>query len=154
MLNAKCVFCRGIVGILVVAILGINACSFSYSSKSSSASSESSSKIVSSPFTSISGSSSPKDKAKQYKNDVEDYTSAYVRSSGGDYSRFRKQLSDLANQYGVTHWEAQPITYIAIGRGLKKAGIKGIEYETFKKNFAAGEYSKMQDIQEGYESRK
>lgn len=129
------------------------ACSFSHSSKSSSASSESSSKIVSSPFTSSSASSSP-DKDRQYQEDVTDYTYAYVRSSTSDYAGFQSGLGEIAAKHGYTNWEAQPSTYVAIGRGLKKAGLKGVEYDTFRKNIAAGEMNKMQDIQKGYESVK
>lgn len=121
-------------------------------SQSSSASSESSSKIISSPFLSSSASSSP-DTSNKYRDDVEGYTYAYVRSSSLDYTGFQKGLGEIAAKYGITNWEAQPVTYNAIGRGLKKAKLTGVEYETFKKNLAAGEYSKMQDIQKGYDSR-
>ncbi len=129
----------------VVVIISLNGCSFSNSS-------ESSSKIVSSPFKSISGSSSAEGSTK-YDNEVRDYTNAYVRSSTSDYAGFKSGLGDIAARHGVTNWEVQPATYVAIGRGLKKAKIKGIEYETFKKNLAAGDYSKMQDIERGYESK-
>ncbi len=137
--------------IFVFSILTFAGCSFSYSSKSSSASSESSSTIVSSPFTSSSGSISGK--KKEYQQEVTGYTSAYVKSSTADYAGFRKGLAEIAEKYGITNWEAQPITYNAIGRGLKEAGLKGIEYETFKKNLSAGEMTKMQDIDKGYHSK-
>ena len=141
----------GIGLIFVFAILTLNGCSFSYSSKSSSASSESSSTIASSPFTSSSGSVGGKQ--KKYQEEVVGYTDAYVRSSTADYDGFRKGLADLAEKYGITNWEAQPITYNAIGRGLRKAGLKGVEYETFKKNLAAGESTKMNDIDRGYNAK-
>lgn len=130
----------------------LNGCSFSASSESSSASSKSSSTIVSSPFASSSGSFSGKE--KKYQQEVSDYTRAYVRSSTADYAGFRRGLSEVAQKHGITNWEVQPVTYIAIGRGLKKSGLKGIEYETFKKNISAGELTKMQDIDRGYRSQK
>ena len=123
----------------------LNGCSFS-------ASSESSSKIISSPFTSISGSSS-RESSDKYENEVRDYTYAYVRSSTSDYAGFKSGIAEIAARQGITNWEIQPITYISIGRGLRKANIKGIEYETFKKNLAAGDYSRMQDIEKGYRSK-
>ncbi len=129
----------------IVAALLFNGCSFS-------ASSESSSNIISSPFKSISASSSTESSDK-YENEVRDYTSAYVRSSASDYAGFKSGISEIAARQGVTNWEVQPITYIAIGRGLRKANVKGIEYETFKKNLAAGDYSRMQDIEKGYRSK-
>ncbi len=128
----------------IVTALFINGCSFS-------ASSESSSEIIASPFKSSSASSS-RDSSDEYENEVRDYTYAYVRSSAADYTGFKSGLAEIASRHGVTNWEVQPLTYVSIGRGLRKANVKGIEYETFKKNLAAGDFSKMQDIERGYRS--
>ncbi len=124
----------------------INGCSFSDSSKSFS---DSTSSIISSP-SSVSG------KSKKYQNEVADYTMAYVKSSAptADYNVFLKGLSDIAAKEGVTNWDQDSATYTGIGKGLKKAEVEGIAYETYKKNFAGGDAKKMQDIQDGYESEK
>ena len=124
----------------------INGCSFSYSSESIS---DSTSSIVSSP-SSVSG------KSKKYQNEVADYTMAYVKSSqpGADYTTFLKGLSDIAAKEGVTNWDQDSLTYMGIGKGLKKANVEGVAYETYKKNFAGGDAKKMQEIQDGYESEK
>jgi hypothetical protein len=63
-------------------------------------------------------------------------------------------LSDIAAKIGIVNWDQEPKTYLAIGKGLKKAGIQGIAYETYKKNFANSDEAKMQNIQKGYESEK
>jgi hypothetical protein len=81
-----------------------------------------------------------------------DYTSAYVRSSDGDITSFRSGLSEIAAKNGVVNWEEDRDTYIAIGKGLKKANLTGIEYETYKKNLAGSDLGKMEDIQKGYDS--
>lgn len=130
-------------------LLTLDACSFSASSESSSASFESSSDIASSP-SSISSSKS----SKKYESDVVDYTYAYLKSSSGssDYYSFKKGLADIANKRGVSDWESDAHTYKGIGKGLKKAGIEGVGYDTFKKNFANGDAAKMQSIQDGYDS--
>ena len=122
----------------------LNGCSFSASSKSIS---DSTSSIVSSP-SSISG------KSKKYQNEVADYTMAYVKSSqpGADYTTFLKGISDIAAKEGVTNWDQDPLTYMGIGKGLKKADVEGIAYDTYKKNFAKGDSKKMEEIQDGYES--
>ncbi|MGH8551624.1 MAG: putative lipoprotein [Methylococcales bacterium] len=133
---------------LASSVLALHGCSFS---TSSGASSESSSTLVSSPFTSSSASFAGSE--KEYQDEVSGYTNAYVRSSTADYAGYRKGLAEIAEKHGITNWEAQPITYNAIGRGLKKAGLKGVEYETFKENLGAGELTKMQDIEKGYNSR-
>ncbi len=124
----------------------INGCSFSYSSKSIS---DSTSSIVSSP-SSVSG------KSKKFLNAVADYTTAFVKSSpsNADYTTFVKGLSDVAAKEGVTNWEQDSLTYTGIGKGLKRANVEGVAYETYKKNFAGGDAKKMQNIQDGYESEK
>jgi hypothetical protein len=124
----------------------INGCSLSYSSKSIS---DSTSSIVSSP-SSVSG------KSKKYQNEVADYTMAYVKSSqpGADYTTFLKGLSDIAAKEGVTNWDQDSLTYMGIGKGLKKADVEGVAYETYKKNFAGGDSKKTEEIQDGYESEK
>ena len=124
--------------------LVIAGCSFSDSSKSIS---DSTSSIISSP-SSISG------KSKKYQNEVADYTMAYVKSSqpGADYTTFLKGLSDIAAKEGVTNWDQDSLTYMGIGKGLKKANVEGVAYETYKKNFAGGDSKKMEEIQDGYES--
>lgn len=126
--------------------IAITGCSLSYSSGSIS---DSTSSIVSSP-SSISG------KSKKYQNEVADYTMAYVKSSqpGADYTSFLKGLSDIAAKEGVTNWDQDSLTYMGIGKGLKKADVEGVAYETYKKNFAGGNAQKMQQIQDGYESEK
>ncbi|MBL1265236.1 putative lipoprotein [Candidatus Methylomicrobium oryzae] len=131
--------------ILIVSFM-IAGCSFSDSSKSIS---DSTSSIISSP-------SSISDKEKKYEKNVSDYTAAYVKSSHAeaDYSGFLKGLSGIAAEAGIANWDREPITYIAIGKGLKKAGIEGIAYETYKKNFANADENKMENIQKGYESEK
>jgi len=115
-------------------------CSFS-------ASSESISKIVSSPFTSISGSSSPED---DYLNDVRDFTAAHVQS-GGDAAGLMREIGTLAGKHGVTDWENDDSTYKGIGAGLAKAGRRQLEVDTFQKNLCTTpEQEKW--LQDGYDS--
>lgn len=112
--------------------------SFSDSSKSSSKSSESDSK---------------KSDNNAYENEVKDYTITYLRTNSGlsERNSFMKGISDVASQNGIVDWEANPKTYRAIGKGLKKAKISGAQYEMYKRKFTDGDHGKMDDIQEGYE---
>ncbi|MGR8934011.1 MAG: putative lipoprotein [Gammaproteobacteria bacterium] len=124
----------------------LNACSFS-------ASSESLSKSVSSSSSSLTSFASKA--GEHYENDVEDYTYAYLKSTSSaavDYDSFLKGLSDVAAEHGIADWESDTHTYAGIGKALKKAGIQGVAYETYKKNFAGSDAAKMDDIQKGYES--
>ncbi len=133
-----------------VVLAGLTGCSFSESSKSSSNSSKGSSNSVSSIVSSPSRSSK---QDLRYQDEIVDYTVAYVKSSEADYASYQKGLAEIAAREGIINWEEDPRTYIAIGMALKKAGLKGVSYETYKKNLAGGDYGKMQDIQKGYDSK-
>ncbi|MFA5984124.1 MAG: putative lipoprotein [Methylococcaceae bacterium] len=125
-------------------VLSTSACSFSDSSESIS---DSTSSIISSP-SSISG------KSKKYQNEIADYTMAYVKSSkpSDNYTNFLKGISDIAAKKGINNWEQDALTYMGIGKGLKKAGIEGVAYETYKDNFAGGSAQNREYIQNGYDS--
>ena len=143
---------------LILALpLTVTGCSFSDSSRSISTSVESISDSVGSlSDSSTSSESSTSNKEKKYENEVSDYTMAYVKSSHAVLitMAYLKGLSDIAAKTGIVNWDQEPKTYIAIGKGLKKAGIEGITYETYKKNFAGSDQENMQNIQKGYESEK
>lgn len=125
-------------------LLVLNGCSFSHSSESSS----DSIKSFSNSSSSFSGGSA------KYESDVEDYTYAYLKSTSGDtdYPGFQKGLSDIAEKRGISDWESDSHTYKAMGKALKKAHIEGVGYDTYKKNFANSDVTKMQQIQQGYDS--
>ena len=124
--------------VLVVAVWG---CSFSDSS-------ESLSKSVSSPFKSSSDSSG--DSQAAYRSDIRDYTASYIRS-GGDFDAFERQIGNVAAQHGVTDWELDHYTYLAIGQGLRKGGLKPVELAAWKSNLARDDLSRAQLIQQGYD---
>lgn len=129
----------------------LSACSLSASSKSSSTSSESVSDLASSP-SSLSLSS--KDQAKKgFEKDVVDYTAEFVKSPKGDTDSFRARLGKIAEKYGVTQWEADRTTYVAIGKGLRKAGLGQPQYEAFKASLGDSQAWKMDAIAEGYASK-
>ena len=129
---------------VLIMSIAINGCSFSYSSKS----------ISNSTSSVVSSASSVSGKTKRYLNAVADYTMAFVKSSppNAGYDTFRKGLSDVAAKEGVTNWDQDSLTYTGIGKGLKRANVEGVAYETYKKNFARGDSKKMEEIQDGYES--
>ncbi len=130
---------------LLLAVLGaaVSACSFSYSS-------ESISKSVSSPFKSSSDSSG--DSQAAYQGDVRDYTAAYVRS-GGDFDSFERKIGSVAAQHGITDWELSQATYLGIGEGLRKGGLKPIELAAWKSNLARDDLSRADLIQKGYDEK-
>jgi len=142
---------------LIISIVGLTACSFSNSSGSASESSNSfstSSESISDSVSSITSSPSKSSKeGSPYQDDVKDFTVAYVKSTNpnANIATFQKELSNIAANEGVLNWEQDERTYIGIGRGLNKANLSEMTYETFKKNFAEGDYQKMKDIQKGFD---
>jgi len=143
-----------------VALVAVFGCSISNSSNSlsnssnsssnSSESSGSSSDSLSKSSDSSSGSSGGGDD-QAYRDDVRDYTHAYVLS-GGEFSAFQRGLGDIARRHGITNWEVRRATYRGIGAGLGKAGASQTQLDEFKANLAASSPEKLQDMQDGYES--
>jgi hypothetical protein len=133
--------CSGTLLLIAVVLLAAG-CSLSESSKSSSDSSGSSSR-----------SSSPESKETQYRNDVRDFTAAYVKS-GGRIEDFKRRLGDLAKERGITDWETNLVTYEGIGRGLGKAKVSQVELDTYTANLAGGDPARAKAIKDGYEAEK
>ena len=129
------------------AALLLSGCSFSKSSESSSGSSKSALDLASSPFKSSSESSQTKE--EKYENDVADYTAEYVHSSQGDVATFRSRLSSLAERRGITNWESDHGTYVAIGRGLRKANLGKPQSSAFTESLSGSDPMKRKAIEEG-----
>lgn len=123
-------------------------CSFYYSS-------ESSWKTSTSPSRS-SASSSPDDDDgdeddEAYRNDVRDFTAAYA-AARRDLDGFERGLGEVARRHGVTDWEADDATFVAIGAGLKRAGVGADDRAAYETAIGAGEPAKRALIRRGYGS--
>ena len=117
----------------------VSSWSLSKSARSSSRSSDSSS------------SSSPGAAEEAYREDVSDYTRAYVKS-GGDFRSFQSDLARIAEEHGITNWEENLLTYTAIGEGLGSAKVSDAELMAYKRNLSRGDPKKADAIQKGYDS--
>ncbi|RLA18933.1 MAG: hypothetical protein DRQ62_12675 [Gammaproteobacteria bacterium] len=133
----------------LVTVVLAQGCSFSYSSKSSSKSSASSSKSSASSFSSPSSSLTEEE---IYQEDIIDYTSTYVSAEKFDLNTFSRGISEIAADNGVTSWEQDEATLIAIGRGLKEADIPEGVYLGYKSSIADGNALAEQIIQKGYDA--
>lgn len=127
----------------LVAMLG---CSFSKSSKSIS---NSISKSVSSPFESSSESSKGDD--ARFREDVEDYTVAFVKAGGGDSASFQAGISKLAAKRGISDWQSNPDTWKSVGRGLGNAKVENAALEAYVHSWAGGDPSAMEWMREGHD---
>lgn len=133
------------------AILILVGCSVSTSSRSASDafdSSESSSRSSASSSRSSAGS----ERQSRYREDVRTYTAAYV-TSGGRFDAFERELGEVARRHGLTNWEDDQMTYVAIGEGLGDAAVGEAQLETYKASFSRSDPLKMQAIQRGYDTR-
>ena len=122
------------------------------SASASSASSDSSNSISGSVDSTFKSSSKSLTGDNQYVNDIADLTYAYVNYAAlqNSYKSFQNEISEIARRHGIISWENNTKTYIAFGKGLKKAKLTGAHYETIKQLLGDSNYSKMQDIQKGY----
>ncbi len=108
--------------LFVLSAFAVSGCSFSDSSKSFSDSSSSFCK-------SSSGETISDEKRESYMNEIGIFTDSMVhtRVSSDDFMR---GIARIAERYGVTDWEFYKYTYIAIGQGLKQAGVKKEEIDS------------------------
>ena len=137
---------------LVIIVSLAQGCSFSHSSESSSDSSGSSSKSSGSSSSSTSSESS-KD-TEEYQLQVISYSTAYLTTAEFDRFAFSRGVSQIATSNGITNWEDDETTMIAIGRSLKKSDITGSVYETYKAKIANSDADRMKWIQKGYDMKK
>jgi len=101
---------------IALAALALGCESFSDSSKSISNS-------VSSPFKSSSDSSDDDEPAPSaYLRDVEALSHAFA-GTGGEPHGLLRELGRVALEHGISDWETLPATYLAIGAGLRRAGL-------------------------------
>jgi hypothetical protein len=143
---------RTLLSLMCVASLCISAgCFKSSTTQGSSESSSNSSKSSSNSSKSSSNSSSPSDDAESsYARDVRDLTATYA-ANDLDVRSFQRTLSSIARDYGVTDWEQHQRTYIAIGQGLARAGVNGVDAAQFSQNVAAANPQRTAWIRSGYE---
>lgn len=64
-----------------------------------------------------------------YRRDVRAFAAQFSQS-GGSEAEFLRGIARVAEGHGVSHWEARPDTLLAIGEGLRDAGVSPAELET------------------------
>lgn len=127
-------------------------CFKSSTTQGSSESSSNSSKSSSDSSKSSSGSSSPSDESESsYARDVRDLTAACA-ASDIDVSSFERTLSSIARDYGVTDWEDDRVTHIAIGRGLARAHVDAAEAARFGAQIAGPHPERAAWIRSGFDA--
>lgn len=135
--------------IFTIFLFFLSGCSISDSISSSSDSSRS----ISRSSTSSSGPEVPEETRKAYEKDVLTYVSAIGRSdiSGEDFMR---GLGSIASRHSITDWENYKFTYVAIGEGLKKAGVQEDEIPNlpYLKALLGADSKRLDYVKEGFGS--
>ena len=132
---------------LVVALLAMLplGCSFY-------AGSEGSLKTHPSPSASRDSSIAAREQEESYRDDVREYTYAYV-DADGELLDFEGGLGQIAERHGVCNWDATDATYVAIGAGLAQAQVSSSDLDGFKRTLGRSNPLRMAQIQRGFDLR-
>lgn len=95
-----------------------------------------SSKSIAGSFDAIStssgsGGSETTPNQSSYRRDLRQYAALFAKSEGGTREDFLRGVARIAEDHGVTHWEAEPLTPRAIGEGLRDAQLTEAEMDAF-----------------------
>ncbi len=75
-----------------------------------------------------SGSGGGGESSAAYRRDVRAYAAEFA-GAGGSSADFLRGIGWVAAEHGVTHWEADAGTLVAIGAGLRDAGVSPDDME-------------------------
>jgi len=136
-----------------------------FKSLTTQASVKSSSDSSSSPFKSSSKSSksSGEDESKgsdeseetAYQRDIRNYTVDFAQSANGlDFEAFQRQLGAIAESHGITDWERNADTYLAVGRGLGESQLDESTAEQLAIALSNESDDHLVLVRAGYDSRR
>ena len=86
-----------------------------------------------------------------YGRDVRNFTAAFV-DSDASRDEFLRNLGRIAEAHGITHWERERATYVAVGAGLRQAGVDRVALRTFQESLAGADPAVVESLLEGYDS--
>jgi hypothetical protein len=112
-----------------------------------------SSESIAGSVRSISRSSgSPAEKTSlAYRRDVRAWAAEFVRE-GGAQDEFLRGIGRIAETHGLTHWQADPATLVAVGEGLRDAGWSGEQMKRLRSDLADVQARSVELVFEGYRS--
>jgi hypothetical protein len=96
-----------------------------------------------------SGSEGAKQSSSAYRRDVRAYSAEFA-SAGGSSADFLRGIGRVAGHHGVTHWESNDATLVAIGEGLRDAGVSPSEMETLGARTGDADPRVVARVLEGY----
>ncbi|MFI5315014.1 MAG: putative lipoprotein [Myxococcota bacterium] len=119
---------------LLAALPAIGCSAISAIVESPSDSSAASSRSIAGSFDALSGSSSgggqTTPEKTSYRRDLRQYAALFAKS-GGTREEFLRGVARIAEDHGITNWEADPSTPRAIGEGLRDANLSEVQMNAF-----------------------
>lgn len=138
-------------GVAALVALQTGCASFTWSSNSVSRSVDWSSGSASRSLDWSSDSSSGDSGSSAYLNDVQDYAASFA-TSDGDPRVFQRDVSAIAQGYGITDWERERATYVAIGRGLARSGARRDRCDELAVSLVDEDPARLAWVRAGYEA--
>jgi hypothetical protein len=104
---------------------------------------------ISDSFNAISNSSTSggSEATAMYQQDVRAYTRVFV-AQGGTEREFTRGLSRIAEDHGITHWEAEAATMQAVGAGLADGNATAAQVERLCESLTDGARARL--VREGF----
>jgi hypothetical protein len=97
-----------------------------------------------------SGSEGASDASKTaYRRDVRAFAAQFSQA-GGSSDEFLRGIARVAEGHGVSHWEASPDTLLAIGAGLRDAGVSPSEMDALEARSGGAHPQVVALVLEGY----
>jgi len=84
-----------------------------------------------------------------YRRDVRAWAATFAQT-GGTQDEFLHGIGRIAESHGLTHWEADPATLVAIGEGLHDAGWSVGQMDGLRADLADVEAERVDAVFEGY----
>ena len=84
-----------------------------------------------------------------YRRDVRAYAAQFSRS-GGSSDDFLRGIGQVAEEHGVSHWQSNPSTLLAIGAGLRDAGVTSAELDALAARAEGADPQVVALVREGY----
>jgi len=98
-----------------------------------------------------SGSPATPKSSVAYLRDVRAWTLEFERSPGSQED-FLRGIGRIAERHGLTDWEADPNTLVAIGQGLKDAGWSDAQMQELRGSLVGAAPGAVERVFAGYRS--
>ena len=84
-----------------------------------------------------------------YRRDVRAFAAQFSQA-GGSSDEFLRGIALVAEEHGVSHWQSNPATLLAIGEGLRDAGVSPAELDALGARADGADPQVVALVHEGY----